>query len=51
MCPYENPKARRLWGKACNYHRGKDLKWNCGNPAACQRTLDAAKDVENRGWK
>ena len=48
MCPYQNEAARRFWSKACNYHRGSDRNHDCGNPAACQRTLDEAKSAE--GW-
>jgi hypothetical protein len=42
VCPYQSEEARRLWSKACNYHRGHD----CGNPDACQRRLDEAKSAE-----
>ena len=46
MCPYTNPQAIAFWGKACNFHRGSDLNHECGNPAACKRTLDKAKSAE-----
>jgi hypothetical protein len=48
MCSYENEVARLLWSKACNYHRGRDSSWNCGNPGACKRTLDEAERVEGQ---
>jgi len=53
MCPYSIPEAITLWSKACNFHRGNDLKHVCGNPAACQRILDRAFSVEliSRGWE
>ena len=43
------PEAIRLWGKACNYHRGTDTRHQCGNPAACQRRLDQAFSAELSG--
>ena len=46
MCPYTSPQAIAFWSKACNFHRGSDLNHKCGNPAACQRTLDKAKSAE-----
>ena len=47
---YTNPEAIRLWGKACNYHRGRDMSHICGNPSACERTLSAAFAAELCGW-
>ena len=46
MCPHQSEEARRLWSKACNYHRGSDRGHDCGNPDACQRRLDEAKSAE-----
>jgi hypothetical protein len=46
QCPYNNPDARRLWGKACNFHRRSDTNHTCGNPEACERTLAKAWSVE-----
>ena len=48
MCPFQSLTARKLWGKACNYHKGTDKGWNCGNPAACERRLnEAAREEQN----
>jgi hypothetical protein len=49
MCPYDEEEARRLWSKACNYHRGADLCHECSNPAACERTLRGAELAEEVG--
>ena len=46
MCPFQSLTARKLWGKACNYHKGTDKGWNCGNPAACERRLSEAAREE-----
>ena len=46
MCPYVNDEARRIWAKACNYHRGVDLNHNCSNPSACKRRLRDAELVD-----
>ncbi len=46
MCPFRDPEARRLWSKACNYHRGSDRNHVCGNPDACMRTLHGAIRAE-----
>jgi hypothetical protein len=46
VCPFREPEAQRLWSKACNYHRGRDLGHDCGNPDACMRTLREAVRVE-----
>jgi len=46
VCPFGNEEARRLWSKACNYHRGRDKSHVCGNPDACTRTLRRALELE-----
>ena len=46
MCPFGNEEARRLWSKACNYHRGRDQSHVCGNPAACTKVLRRALEIE-----
>ena len=46
MCPFRGSEARRLWSKACNYHRGSDRSHVCGNPDACMRTLHKAVRAE-----
>lgn len=53
MCPYSCSDAIRLWNKACNFHRGTDIRHICKNPPACQRTLDKAFSVEmsSKGWE
>ena len=52
MCPYTSEKAKWLWTRACNFHRGSDPNHQCGNPGACQRTLDDAWSTEmnSKGW-
>jgi hypothetical protein len=49
MCPHTSEEARRLWSKACNFHRKTDCMHQCGNPAACERTLSEAEVVE-QSW-
>ena len=46
MCPFRAEEARRLWSKACNYHRGSDHGHVCGNPDACMRALREAVRAE-----
>ncbi len=46
MSPFQSPNARKLWGKACNFHRGSDREWECGNPSACNRRLSEATREE-----
>ncbi len=46
MNPFQSPNARKLWGKACNFHRGSDREWECGNPSACNRRLSEATREE-----
>ncbi len=46
MCPFSSPRAIAFWNKACNFCRGADENHNCGNPAACKRTLDKAESAE-----
>ena len=46
MCPYVDEEARRIWSKACNYHKAADLTHKCGNPEACMRRLRDAELVE-----
>ncbi len=46
MIPYSSPQAIAFWNKACNFHRGTDSTHVCGNPQACQRTLDKAESAE-----
>ena len=50
--PYLSPKARHLWSRACNFHRGSDRGHVCGNPSACESVLAKAWAVEmsERGW-
>ena len=50
MCPYENEEARRLWSKACNKCRGTDPDHNCGNPNACLRRFEEARQMEKE-WE
>jgi len=52
-CPYKVSEAIILWGKACNFHRGSDMKHQCRNPPACQRRLEEAFSVElvGRGFE
>ena len=51
--PYSSPKARHLWTRACNFHRGSDGRHVCGNPSACERVLAEAWAAEmlERGWE
>ncbi len=58
MCPFESDEARRLWSKACNYHRGSDRSHVCGNPEACRRRLreaematEGTKGTKSIGWR
>ena len=46
MCPFESDEARRLWSKACNYHRGSDRSHVCSNPGGCRRRLREAEMAE-----
>ncbi len=46
---YYSEMARRLWEKACNFHRGRDPTHVCGNPAACERRFREA-DAAERRW-
>ena len=48
MCPYDSEEAQRLWSKACNYHRGTDPSHTCGNPGACRRAMEAARQTEGK---
>jgi hypothetical protein len=48
MCPHTTEEARRIWSKACNYHRKSDLGHNCSNPSACERRLQEALMVETQ---
>ena len=50
--PYSNPKARHIWTRACNFHRGSDKRHVCGNPSACEKRLVEAWAVEmsDQGW-
>ena len=45
-CPHTSEEARRLWSKACNFHRGSDLSHRCGNPSACLGTIREAEAKE-----
>jgi len=42
ICPYDDLLAKKIWSKACNYHRGRDVSHICGNPYACQKRLNEA---------
>ena len=42
MCPHQSEEARRLWSKACNFHRGTDPTHHCSNPDACERRMEQA---------
>lgn len=46
MGRYTSPQAIAFWNKACNFHRGTDTTHVCGNPQACQRTIDKAESAE-----
>jgi hypothetical protein len=52
MCPYFSEDAKRLWHKACNFHRGSDLNHVCSNPNACSNTIDKAfaAELSANGW-
>tara|TARA_B100000287_G_C20116549_1_gene576535 strand:- start:308 stop:502 length:195 start_codon:yes stop_codon:yes gene_type:complete len=50
-CPYSNNEARRLWFKACNYHRGSDFSHRCNNPEACLKRFKEALSISLlEGW-
>ena len=49
MYPHTSEEARRLWSKACNFHRKTDCSHHCGNPAACERVLLEAEMME-QSW-
>ena len=48
-CPHTSEEARRLWSKACNFHRGSDLSHRCGNPSACLGTIGEA-EAKEKAW-
>jgi len=48
-CPHTSEEARRLWHKACNFHRRSNLSHECGNPSACTRTIREAELME-KAW-
>lgn len=48
-CPHTSEEARRLWYKACNFHRRSNLSHECGNPSACIRTIREAELME-KAW-
>ena len=51
MSSFNSSEARYYFGKACGFHRGVMSDHICSNPAACERTLDAAyiAEMEDRG--
>jgi hypothetical protein len=48
-CPHSAEEAKRMWNKACNFHRRTDISHECGNPSACTRTMREAELME-KAW-
>ena len=48
-CPHTSEEAKRLWYKACNFHRRSDISHRCGNPSACKRTMREA-EAKEKAW-
>ena len=50
---YKDPKAKRLWEKACDFHKWIDMDHICTNSWVCQRALDEAWAAEMcaDGWR
>jgi len=51
MCPYQSEDARKLWSKACNFHRGANRNHVCGNPGACEQRFREAAVAESKWIK
>jgi len=53
MYNFKSEKAKKIFSKACAYHRGVMPHWQCGNPAACLRRFDEAYSIElvELGWQ
>ena len=54
---FKSEEARKQFSKACSFHRGVNLRWQCGNPAACEYRINKANVIElsfllvEKGWE
>ena len=54
---FKSEEAKKQFSKACGFHRGVNPRWQCGNPAACERRIHEANVIEHsfilveKGWE
>ena len=45
-CPHTSEEAKRMWSKACDFHRRTDLSHECDTSAFCTRMVNEAGMME-----